>query len=75
MATASDAHVVPQSLVRKIGALPRERVAEVEDFVDFLSHREREMSNIALRRAAMNASAPSLAAIWNNPEDDVYDAL
>ncbi|WP_374943588.1 hypothetical protein [Sphingomonas sp.] len=75
MPTASNAHAVPQSLVQKIGELPRGRVAEVEDFVDFLSLRERETSDAALRRAAMSASASSLAAIWNNPEDDVYDAL
>lgn len=75
MATASDAYAVPPSLVRKIGELPRERVSEVEDFVDFLNHREREISDTALRRAAMNANAPSLASIWSNPEDDTYDAF
>jgi hypothetical protein len=29
----------------------------------------------ALTRAATAASAPAFAEIWNNPEDDVYDAL
>ncbi len=76
MATASETSAVPLSLVRKIGELPSDRVAEVEDFVDFLNQRVRAaQSDHALRRAAMNASAPSLAAVWNNPEDDVYDAL
>jgi hypothetical protein len=29
----------------------------------------------ALSRAAAVASAPAFAEVWNNPEDDVYDAL
>jgi len=29
----------------------------------------------ALTRGAAEASAPVFAAIWSNPEDDVYDAL
>jgi hypothetical protein len=29
----------------------------------------------AITRAAALTSAPALAAIWNNPEDAVYDAL
>jgi hypothetical protein len=29
----------------------------------------------ALTQAAAAASAPAFAQVWNNPEDDVYDAL
>jgi hypothetical protein len=29
----------------------------------------------ALIRGAAEASAPAFAAVWSNPEDDVYDAL
>lgn len=61
-----------QALLEKIQALPAERIAEIEDFVEFIAARERERSLI---RAATAASAPSFAAIWNNPEDDVYDAI
>ena len=61
-----------QALVKKIKALPAERIAEVEDFVDFISLREQER---AFTRAAAAASAPAFAPIWNNPDDDVYDAL
>lgn len=32
-------------------------------------------SDGAITRAAALTSAPALAAIWNNPEDAVYDAL
>lgn len=61
-----------QALLEKIQALPRERIAEIEDFVEFIAAREQERS---LARAAGAASVPSFATIWNNPEDDVYDAL
>lgn len=74
MATAQE-QPVPEALLRKIRTLPPARVAEVEDFVDFLSLRERTASDQKLRRAAASASAPSFAAVWSNPEDDVYDAL
>jgi len=51
---------------------PAERIAEVEDFVEFIASREQERS---LTRTAAAVSAPAFAAIWNNPEDDAYDAL
>jgi hypothetical protein len=61
-----------QTLIEKIQALPPERITEVEDFVDFIALRERER---ALTRDAAAASAPSFAAIWDNPDDDAYNAL
>ena len=61
-----------QALIEKFEALPAERIAEVEDFVDFIWLREQER---ALTRSASDASAPAFAAIWNNPDDDAYDAL
>lgn len=61
-----------RALIEKIEALPAERITEVEDFVEFLRMREQER---ALTRAATTASAPALAEVWGNPEDDVYDAL
>jgi hypothetical protein len=61
-----------QALIDKIKALPAERIAEVEDFVDFIRLRDRQRS---LAREAAAASEPAFAAIWSNPEDDAYDAL
>ncbi|MGD9886278.1 MAG: hypothetical protein AB7U95_39920 [Reyranella sp.] len=61
-----------RALIEKIEALPAERIAEIEDFVDFIRLREQERS---LTRSATAASAPAFAAIWNNPDDDAYDAL
>jgi len=61
-----------QALIEKIRALPAERIAEIEDFVDFIRLREQQR---ALTRAAAQTSAPAFAAIWSNSDDDVYDAL
>lgn len=61
-----------ESLVGKIQALPRERIEEIEDFVEFLLLREEER---ALTRAVGAVSPPAFAAIWDNPEDAAYDAL
>jgi hypothetical protein len=44
----------------------------VEDFVDFIAARTQDR---ALTRAASAASAPSFAEVWENLEDDAYDAL
>jgi hypothetical protein len=62
----------PQSLIEKIKALPPDRLDEVEDFVDFIAARAQERS---LARAAAATSAAAFASIWNNPDDDAYDAL
>ena len=61
-----------KSLIERIEALPAERIAEIEDFVDFISLRERERT---LTAAAAAASAPAFAVVWSNPEDDIYNAL
>jgi hypothetical protein len=61
-----------QALIAKIKALPAERIAEVEDFVDFIRMREQHRT---LNRAAAAASEPAFAAIWSNPDDDAYDAV
>lgn len=62
----------PNLLIEKLKRLPPERMAEVEDFVDFLSHRDREQ---ALERAAMRAAEPAFAKVWSNDEDADYDRL
>lgn len=65
-------HANTQALMEKIETLPAERIAEVEDFVEFLRLREQER---ALTRAATAASEPAFAKVWSNPDDDAYDAL
>ncbi len=61
-----------QALMSKIRTLRPERVAEVEDFIDFL-HRRDEDHGLTL--AAARLSEPSFAAVWDNPEDDVYNSI
>lgn len=63
---------VRNSLIEKLGMLPPERLAEVEDFVDFIRVREEDQKLVS---ASRDASAAAFAAVWSNPEDDVYDAL
>jgi len=63
---------VDQALIEKLKALPPERRAEVEDFVDFLRNRETEQH---LSRGAAKASEPAFRAVWDNPEDAEYDRL
>jgi hypothetical protein len=78
-----------QALLAKLRDLADERVAEVEDFVDFLRARDMRVDQeldptYALRardehrqlvEAAGRLSEPALAAVWDNPEDDVYNDL
>ena len=61
-----------QALIRKIRELPDDKVAEVEDFVDFL--RERTLDR-ALTTAAARLSSGSFVRVWDNPDDADYDSL
>lgn len=61
-----------QVLIDKIKQLPPQRVAEVEDFVDFLRAREEEHR---LTHAATKASNESFARVWDNDEDAAYDRM
>ena len=61
-----------QQLLEKIRRLPPERVAEVEDFVDFLRSRDEEQQ---LTRAASQLSEAAFAKAWDHPDDADYDRL
>lgn len=61
-----------QVLIDKIKRLPPQRMAEVEDFVDFLRAREDEQR---LTHAAAKASEASFAEVWDNNEDPAYDRM
>jgi hypothetical protein len=61
-----------QNLIDKIKQLSQQRLAEVEDFVDFLRAREDDRR---LALAAAGASAASFAAVWDNDEDAAYDRM
>lgn len=62
-----------KTLIEKIRRLPAHRVAEVEDFVDFL--RSREDGDRQLEHAATRLSEAAFAKVWDNPDDADYDQL
>ncbi len=59
-------------ILAKIRQCSPTQLAEIEDFIDFLSQRYRDRQIVA---AATAASEPSFAQVWDNPEDAVYDDL
>jgi hypothetical protein len=61
-----------QAILEKLRQLPASRLAEVEDFVDFLRQRDEEQR---LRQAAMQASEATFAKVWENADDADYDRL
>jgi hypothetical protein len=61
-----------QILFDKIKQLPPRRLAEVEDFVDFLRARDDDRR---LSQAAAKASEASFAEVWDNDEDAAYDRM
>ena len=61
-----------EQVMKKLRPLPPERVAEVEDFIDFLSQRDADRG---LTRAAMATAEPILEQVWDNPDDAEYDKL
>ena len=61
-----------EELLAKIRRLAPERVAEVEDFVDFLRQRDEEQQ---LTRAASRLSEAAFAKVWDSPDDADYDRL
>ena len=61
-----------QVLFDKIKQLPPQRMAEVEDFVDFLRARE---DDPRVTHAAAKASEASFAHVWDNDEDAAYDRM
>jgi len=60
------------NILEKLKGLPPERVAEVEDFVDFLRVRAEEQR---LTKSATKASEPVFKKVWDNLEDADYDRL
>lgn len=61
-----------EQVMKKLQTLPPERVAEVEDFIDFLSQRDADRG---LMRVAMATAEPILEQVWDNPDDAEYDKL
>jgi len=60
------------ALIGKLRDLPPDRLAEVEDFVDFLREKDEDQR---LRCASMKLSEGALEKVWDNPADAAYDEL
>jgi len=61
-----------ERLTEKMHTLTSAQLAEVERFVESLQAWERDRD---LAHAVSALSAPAFEAVWNNPEEDAYDAL
>jgi len=61
-----------EQMLEKLEHLAPDRLAEVDDFIDFLLQRDQDRR---LRRDYAQASEVAFAKVWGNDEDAVYDAL
>lgn len=61
-----------EELLEKIKSLPPDKLAEVEDFVDFLHQRGDERG---LAHAVTKLSEDAFRKVWDNPDDADYDRL
>ncbi len=61
-----------EELLEKIKSLPPDKLAEVEDFVDFLRQRN---DGRGLAHAVTQLSEDAFRKIWDNPDDADYDRL
>jgi hypothetical protein len=61
-----------QHMVEKLEHLSPDRLAEVDDFIDFLQQRDQDNR---LRRDFSHLSEAAFAKLWNNDEDAIYDQL
>lgn len=68
MASASST----QDLINRIQALPADKIAEVEDFVEFLALKAEEQRAAA---AVAQLSEQAFSKVWDNPDDAEYDKL
>lgn len=62
----------PQELFNMIQELPPEKIAVIEDFVEFLRHRDDDHH---LTAAATKLAEKSFQNVWDNQDDAEYDNL
>jgi hypothetical protein len=59
-------------LLDKIRTLPADKIAEVEDFVEFL---QQKTEAAQLSSAVSRIAEPAFKKVWDNPDDADYDQL
>ncbi len=61
-----------EHMLEKLEHLSPERLAEVEDFIDFLNQRDQAKR---LRQDYTQASEEAFKKVWDNNDDAIYDNL
>lgn len=61
-----------EHMLEKLEHLSPERLAEVEDFIDFLSQRDQDKH---LQQDYTKASEDAFNKVWDNDDDAIYDTL
>lgn len=61
-----------EDLLEKLRSLPPDKLAEVEDFVDFLRQRNDDRK---AAHAVTKLSENAFREVWDNPDDADYDRL
>ena len=59
-------------ILTKIRMLPPDKIAEIADFVDFISQKDQERQ---LCNAAGKMAEDTFTKVWDNAEDDAYDRI
>ena len=65
-------HAQVEKVIEKLEHLSPQRIAEVADFIDFLSQKDAEKT---LSKDFAQASELAFSKVWNNDEDAAYDSL
>ena len=60
--------LIAERLAHKLQTLTPDQLEKVEALIESLREGDE-------RRASLLLSEPAFAAVWNDPENDVYDAL
>ena len=61
-----------EQIQEKLAYLAPDRLAEVEDFIDFLQQRDQDKQ---LRAHYAHASEEVFNKVWDNDDDAIYDKL
>ena len=61
-----------EHVIEKLEHLSPDRLAEVEDFIDFLCQRDQDKR---LRQDYTQASMHTFNKVWDNDDDAIYDKL
>ncbi len=72
VAEVTELTALEKAFVLKLRALPEEKAAEVQDFIEFLSER---LARKQFMSEIYQLAEPSFRKVWDNPADAKYDDL